>query len=243
MRRSTLTARVPRLKSYGFVLALGILADMPVGFLTERAIMASVTDRTAELQHCLERLQAGDEAARQELLTRACERLQRLTRKMLRGDSRVKRWEQTDDVFQNSALRLYRALQDVHPQTVQEFFRLAAVQIRRELIDLARHYYGPEGLGAHSLTNHGQTDGDGTSHGAAEPDDLTHELTRLAMWQEFHQQVETMPDDEREVFDLLWYQDLTEAEAAELLDVSVRTIHRRWQAARLRLHRVLKEEP
>ena len=205
--------------------------------------MASVTDRTAQLQHCPDRLQAGDEIARQELLTQACERLQRLTRTMLRGDSRVKRWEQTDDVFQNSVLRLYRALQDVRPQSVQEFFRLAAVQIRCELIDLARHYYGPEGHGAHSLTDRGQADLDGTSRSVAEPDDLTHEPVRLAMWREFHQQVETLPDDEREVFDLLWYQDLSEAEAAELLDVSVRTIQRRWQSARLRLHRVLKEEP
>jgi RNA polymerase sigma factor (sigma-70 family) len=210
---------------------------------SERAIMASVTDRTAQLQICLDRLQTGDEAARQELLTQACERLQRLTRKMLRGDARVKRWEQTDDVFQNSALRLYRALQDVRPGSVQEFFRLAAVQIRRELIDLARHYYGPEGHGAHSLTDHGKADADGTLRSAAEPDDLTHEPARLAMWQEFHQQVETLPNDQREVFDLLWYQDLTEAEAAALLDVSVRTIQRRWQSARLRLHRVLKEEP
>jgi RNA polymerase sigma factor (sigma-70 family) len=206
-------------------------------------IMAPVTDPTVHLQGCLDRLQAGDELAREELLTSACARLQRLTRKMLQGDPRVKRWEQTDDVFQNATLRLYRALHDVRPQSVQEFFRLAAVQIRRELIDLARHYYGPEGLAAHFLTDSAPSDRDGTPRAAAETDDLTHEPTRLAMWREVHQQVEALPEDQREVFDLLWYQELTEVEAAALLNVSVRTVQRRWQAARLSLHRILKDKP
>ena len=41
------------------------------------------------------------------------------------------------------------ALNDVKPALLRDFYRLAAVQVRRELIDLARHYYGPQGHGAH----------------------------------------------------------------------------------------------
>jgi RNA polymerase sigma-70 factor (ECF subfamily) len=40
----------------------------------------------------------------------------------------------------------------------------------------------------------------------------------------------------REVFDLVWYQGLTNAEAAEILGVSTKTVRRRWQAGCLRLH-------
>src|SRR5439155_24901588 len=107
-----------------------------------------VTDRiqrTTRLQNHLDRLNGGDERALDELLRGAAERLTRLTRKMLRGDRRVTRWEQTDDVLQNAAVRLHRALATVRPKTVRDFFRLFALQIRRELIDLARHHYGPAG--------------------------------------------------------------------------------------------------
>jgi RNA polymerase sigma factor (sigma-70 family) len=44
-----------------------------------------------------------------------------------------------------------------------------------------------------------------------------------------------LPEEERSVFDLLYYHDLSQAEAAELLGVSVPTIKRRWAAARMRL--------
>src|SRR5437879_10261545 len=106
-------------------------------------------DPTTRLQHILERLQAGDEAARKELLAGAGERLHRLAHTMLRDYQRLKRWEQTDDVLQSALLRLYRALESVTPATLREFYRLAALQVRRELIDLARHYFGPESPGAH----------------------------------------------------------------------------------------------
>jgi RNA polymerase sigma factor (sigma-70 family) len=57
----------------------------------------------------------------------------------------------------------------------------------------------------------------------------------LAAWAEFHARVEGLPAEERDAFDLLWYHQLTHAEAAELLGVSESTVRRRWTAARLRL--------
>jgi RNA polymerase sigma factor (sigma-70 family) len=48
-----------------------------------------------------------------------------------------------------------------------------------------------------------------------------------------------LPNKEHEVFDLLWYQGLTQDEAAQLLGVSKRTIKRRWQSARLQLFEAL----
>lgn len=48
--------------------------------------------------------------------------------------------------------------------------------------------------------------------------------------------MEGLPEEEREIFDLLWYQGLTQAEAANLLNISDRTVKRRWQSARLLLH-------
>jgi RNA polymerase sigma-70 factor (ECF subfamily) len=201
--------------------------------------MARAGNQTVQIQAWIDRLQAGDESARKELLNCACERLTRLTRKMLKDYPRLKRWEQTGDVLQNATLRLYRALEDVRPASVSEFFRLAALNIRRELLDLAKHYYGPRGLGAKhaSVARRAESDS-GTP--AIEPADPGGEPGHLVPWTEFHSQVEQLPEDERQIFDLLWYQELSQAEAAALLKVSERTIKRRWQAARFKLQRALQ---
>jgi RNA polymerase sigma factor (sigma-70 family) len=61
----------------------------------------------------------------------------------------------------------------------------------------------------------------------------------LEGWSEFHAQVERLPEPEREVFSLIWYQGLNQKEVQEVLGVSLRTIKRRWQTARLLLYDTL----
>src|SRR5215831_13072988 len=180
--------------------------------------MADPTSQTLHIQACLDRLRGGDEAARGELLGCACERLRNLARKMLRGYPTVRRWEQTDDVLQTAVIRLHRALQQVPVPTPLDFFRLAALNIRRELLDLSRHYYGPQGQGAHHATwGLGESSTTRSDSGLAAPPDPSHDPARLAAWGEFHEQIGALPDDQREVFDLIWYQGLSQAEAAKLL--------------------------
>ena len=195
---------------------------------------------TKVIEDWLARLESGDPAARDHLLGCARERLGRLTRKMLKGYAGVKRWEETDDVLQNALLRLHRALGEVRLPSARDFFRLAALQIRRELLDMARHYYGPLGLGAHHASGADPRGADDSQPPPYEPAAPSHEPGRLAAWAEFHAQAGALPEEEREVFDLLWYQGLSQAEAAALLGVSERTIKRRWQAARLWLHQALE---
>src|SRR5262249_8460459 len=92
--------------------------------------------------------------------------------------------------------------------------------------------------------NHATWNPDDSRAGPAawEPADESGDPTRLARWSEFHRKIETLPEEEREVFDLVWYQGLSQAEAADLLQVSERTIKRRWQSARLKLHDLLEGE-
>jgi RNA polymerase sigma factor (sigma-70 family) len=197
---------------------------------------------TTTLQSLVERLQAGDPAARSELINRSCDRLRRLTRKMLRDFPRLRRWEEADDILNSAALRLLEALQAARPTSVVAYFRLAALQIRRELIDLARHYYGPQGLGANNVSNPTNI-GQNTPAPGIDPMTSTLDPSKLAIWTEFHEQVDALPDEEKQVFDLLWYQGLTQPEAAQLLNVSEPTIKRRWLAARLRLRGNSEEAP
>ena len=116
---------------------------------------------TAQLQRWVDRHAQGDAAAREQLLRAACDRLLRLTRKMLRNFPEVRRWEQTDDVWQNASLRLWRSLEEVQLVDARHFLRLAALQIRRELIDLSRRHCGREGIGAAHETHFPATQRDG----------------------------------------------------------------------------------
>jgi len=187
--------------------------------------------RTTELRDLLGRVAARDRAAGDELVQRAAGNLERLAHALMAGFPTVRRWEQTDDVVQNATLRLLRALEQVTPESPRQFFGLAAEQIRRELIDLARHYYGPHGVGA----NHASRAGSAPGPEAAAPDPGS-----LADWQAFHEGVATLPAPDREVFDLLYYQGLTQAEAAGLLGLTVAAVQQRWQRARLRLYELLR---
>jgi predicted DNA-binding protein (UPF0251 family) len=51
-----------------------------------------------------------------------------------------------------------------------------------------------------------------------------------------------LPEDEREVFGLHYYHNLSQDEVAAALGVSTRTVQRRWAAALRRLHSLLKRE-
>ncbi|MBM3982599.1 MAG: sigma-70 family RNA polymerase sigma factor [Planctomycetes bacterium] len=194
---------------------------------------------TAGVEACLARLRAGDPGALNDLITRTGARLEVLARRMLRDYPRVRRWAQTGDVLQNALIRLCRALEQVRPESARDFFALATVQVRRELIDLARHFGGRENGAAHH-----ESAGAGTGAPAADRDspDLTHDPAAVADWAEFHDQVAALPDDDREAFGLIFYQGLTQEEAAEVLGVSVRTVQRRWQGAMLALHRARNGE-
>jgi RNA polymerase sigma factor (sigma-70 family) len=198
-------------------------------------------ERTAgdtQFQTLVDAVRRGDTNARDTLLAHASDRLLVLTRRMFRGRPGLQRWEQTDDVYQNAMLRLHRALGDCRPESVLHFFNLATIQIRRELIDLGRKHFGPHGIGKNHHTDHQPGDERGGSLHALES-----QPADLAEWTEFHERAESLPDAEREVFDLLYYEGVSQEEAATILDCSVRTIRRRWNDAKLRLHGELTDGP
>jgi RNA polymerase sigma factor (sigma-70 family) len=195
---------------------------------------------TTEFQRLLDCWAAGDDGAQNQLLDRAAQRLMKLTRRMLRNYPRLRRWEQTDDVFQHSILRLYRSLGDVRPASVCEFFGLAATQIRRTLIDLARHHFGPGGQAARHHSDPGGC-GPSTAQTAGHLACSDEPPETLDAWARFHEAVDHLPEDEREVFSLIWYGEATQREAAEWLGVSERTVMRRLLRARVLLHDSLRD--
>ncbi len=191
------------------------------------------------LQELIARLSQGDDAAFTALIRHNTQRLESLARHMLRGYPALRRWVETDDVLQNSFMRLMRALEKVKIESPRHFMALSALQIRRELIDLARHYYGPAGLAANHESHAGV---DSKQRANVDVADLSHEPNTLAQWCELHEQIGLLPDREREAIDILYYDGLSQADAAKMLGVSVRTVQRRWHSALLLLHEKVADQ-
>jgi RNA polymerase sigma-70 factor (ECF subfamily) len=200
--------------------------------------MSDSSVRTLQLHGWLERMRAGDRAARDELLQAVCGRLEQLARKMLRRFPNVQRWTETGDVLNSALVRLLRSLERMEaPASMRDFFALAAEHMRRELLDLARHFASSKGPRAVQLSQL-PDDSRGPSYEPAAPDEDPGELER---WCSFHHEVEQLPAEEREVVGLIFYHGWAQADVAQLFAVHERTIRRRWTSAMVRLHHVLGE--
>src|SRR4051812_46624567 len=147
--------------------------------------------QTSEARDLLGRHRAGDPSARERLIALAQGRFVALARAMLRRHPHVRRWEETDDLLQAALLRLHRSLAQVQPESVRHFDNLAAAQVRRELIDLARSYHGPEGLGARH-----HTDRDGPDGRLVQLADQAGKPEALEGWVAFHEAVDRLPEEE-----------------------------------------------
>jgi DNA-directed RNA polymerase specialized sigma24 family protein len=198
-----------------------------------------MAETTVFLQNCLNRLKRGDLSARDELIGRVSGRLFALADRMLRDFPRVARWEQADDVLQQAAMRMHQCVAATVPENLEHFFRLAALQIRRELLDMADRYLGPEGLGANHASAITKSVTGSVVPGNEMHVDKVPGPVDLAIWTEFHTAVEQLPEQEKSVFGLLWYHEFTHAEAAQILNISERQLRRHWQSARLRLRKQL----
>src|SRR5262249_1339050 len=154
-----------------------------------------------QLLRWVDRIQAGDAAAHDELLRQVCDRLERLARRMLGRFLRLRRWVETGDVLSAALVRLMRALGQVRPGSSRAVLGLASPPARRELLDLAKHFYGLHRDAAHHAS-HGPADG--SRPGPREPADEDPSPEDVERWSAFHEGVERLPADEREVVGLIF---------------------------------------
>jgi RNA polymerase sigma-70 factor (ECF subfamily) len=120
---------------------------------------------------------------------------------------------QADELLGAVAERLLKALREARPRTVRELFALANQHIRWELNDLARRL--DEQPAAVNLRDELVPSPSSSASGLT-PDGLR--MLRA---------IDELPEDEREVFDLVRIQGMTQVEAAQLLGVSAVTVKRR----------------
>ena len=198
-----------------------------------------------ELAECLKRLAAGDKGARDRIIELCNGRLRELCSRLLGKFAKVRRWDNTDDVAQNAAIRLYRALGDTVPDSPRGLMGLMATQIQRELIDLARKHSGPMSYAANHGTNAregSQGDVFHVDEAAQKSDSDSDEEIPMARWEQFHSAVEQLPDEHREVFKLAWYLGLDQNAMAKTLGLSRRTVQRKWQEAQEMIAKTMGKE-
>jgi RNA polymerase sigma factor (sigma-70 family) len=109
--------------------------------------------------------------------------------------------------------RLLKALREVRPSTVRQFFALANRHMRWELNDLARRLDKEKPA-------LGLPDG-----GIASPETSGSQLSPNTL--RILEAIEGLPEEEREVFDLVRIQGFTQVEVADVLGVSPKTVQRR----------------
>lgn len=132
---------------------------------------------------------------------------------------------QSDEMLSAVVERLLKAMREARPRNVRQFFAIANQHMRWELNDLARRLDDrapevpiPDGL-------------------AATEDSHNSRVSPVAL--RLFQAIDELPDEEREVFSLTRIQGLSRSEAAEILDVSVKTVQRRINRAVLLLSQTL----
>jgi RNA polymerase sigma-70 factor (ECF subfamily) len=182
---------------------------------------------TVSLHDMVARYRTGESGALDALVRRVQDRLDQFARRMLGSFPGVRAREQTPDVVQGALIRLSRALKQQAPGSVAEFFKLAATQVRRELLDLARR---------HGRRPAGPLVGD-------PPDPAAGDLAELDRWAALHEAVERLAEEPREVFSYTFYHGWTQAQIAGLLGVSDRQVRRLWVEACLRLKEAVGDLP
>jgi RNA polymerase sigma-70 factor (ECF subfamily) len=205
-------------------------------------------ESTAVMEGQLARALTGDAGARQRLLELTRDRLMRHARRLLHGRyARLEPFAQTDDVVQLLYLKILRNQDrfwvnaDGEPvRTLAEFFGHTSAWMRDVLCDQLRKACGRDGNHPAVLPLDGGPSDTGPRY---EPFSSTTDPEKIRRWTEFHEAAALLPDDLRSVFDLLWYQGMSQAEAAALLGVAVPTVKLRWMKARLQAQQALGGAP
>jgi RNA polymerase sigma-70 factor (ECF subfamily) len=119
---------------------------------------------------------------------------------------------QADELLGAVVERLLKALRQVRPTSARQFFALASQHMRWELNEMARRL--DEQPAAAELPESAPAP-------ASSDSGLTPNAHRML------EAIEQLPEDEREAFELVRIQGLSQAEAGRVLGVSVATVNRR----------------
>src|SRR5437763_8717359 len=200
-----------------------------------------MADTTLAMQSLLDRMNAGDPRAKNDLIARANDRLAIVARRLLRSFPKVRAEEETIGIVNEAYPRLDKAMADLKPATVRQFLGLPSLKMRQTLLDMVRRMTGrgederPDVVPIDAP----KAGADGERKGMDLPaggDDIFAKARALDVLTA----IDALSESQREVVELLYFQGFTQAEAGEVLGVSSDTVKRRWAEARVALFTKLR---
>ncbi len=179
-----------------------------------------------EITNLLRRIESGDAGAHDELARIVRASLKRIAANRLRRE-RPGHLYQTSDLVQEAYLRLFRA-NDIHWEGRAHFFKVAALQMRRILVEYARHEYRDQPIKVSLQDIPGLTLNADPS--LLTVDEIMHDLARI--------------DPRRaEIAELKYFGGFGLAEIAAITGVSLSTVKRDWATARAFIKHQLSHRP
>jgi RNA polymerase sigma-70 factor, ECF subfamily len=187
-------------------------------------------EQAHEVTHILQQWQSGDKSAADRLFPLVYEELKRQARAYIRR-------ERSDHTLQPTALvheAYLRMINQASPTTISDrvhFYGIAARVMRQILVDHARQHNAEKRGGAIERFSVEDVN--------ILPDQSAADLMEL---DEALKKLEAIDERKARVVDMRFFGGLTEAEIAEVLDVTEKTVRRDWQFAKLWLFRELSQQ-
>jgi RNA polymerase sigma-70 factor (ECF subfamily) len=156
---------------------------------------------------------------------------------MLYSYDRQRLDEETNGLVAEAYLRLNRSLGDLKPETVRQFFGLAALQMRRHLLDKLRLIHGRGELKRPKVSSLTPDSSDGSGFPLAAPDGGA-----APGWTSIDvlESLDKLEERQRECLIMQHWYGFTHQEIASLMGVSTKTIQRTSNLAFIQLNDLLK---
>ena len=192
--------------------------------------MSEFTDSDG-LDLLLEKLRNNDKDAKNAIIVYTLDRLERISRRMFHKFPVLQESEETGDILHMLVLKLDKALSNDTPNSVSGYFALVNLNLNWILKGLARKIKASEGFvwnGMNDILNQ-------------VTDPYSGPVNNLD-WVEFFELLEMLPQENREISDLIWLQGLNQKQTAMILGISLRTVIRRWIKTKLEIRRLMDDE-
>jgi RNA polymerase sigma factor (sigma-70 family) len=179
----------------------------------------------------LEKLRNNDKDAKNAIIVYTLDRLERVSRRMFHKFPVLQESEETGDILHMLVLKLDKALSHDTPNSVSGYFALVNLNLNWILKGIARKIKASEGFvwnGMNDVLNQ-------------VTDPYSGPVNNLD-WVEFFELLEMLPQENREIFDLIWLQGLNQKQTAMILGISLRTVIRRWIKTKLEIRRLMDDE-
>lgn len=178
-----------------------------------------------EITALLARLRQGDLAAEEDLMVLVYQELRRIAQQQMNGERAGHTWQATELVHQ-TYLRIFDGTTDFENRA--HFFAIAARQMRRLLVEHARKKAADKRGGDYRQV----------SLSEARDLGLSSDIDLLAL-DEALQQFEKLYPRAHRVVEMRFFAGLSEVETAELLEISLTTLKRDWNFAKVWLYQRL----